>query len=55
MKKETYICDFCGRSEEYVKQMLIGPNNICICNSCVDVSVQVLKEVEEKKRNIVVN
>lgn len=29
-------CSFCGRSEDEVKKLLVGPSGICICDGCVE-------------------
>jgi ATP-dependent protease Clp ATPase subunit len=53
MKKEEYICDFCGTSQNDVKYMLRSHKDACICDSCVEIAVEIIKENEEKKMTIV--
>ena len=50
--KESVYCDFCGKSRDEVKKMIVG-NEVAICNECVDLCSNILnKEIEvelEKK------
>ena len=32
--KESVYCDFCGKSRDEVKKMIVG-NEVAICNVCV--------------------
>ncbi len=43
------FCDFCGKHQDYVLYMLAGPK-VHICEECVEVCVNVIKESEEKKK-----
>lgn len=36
-------CDFCGKSEDQVKALISGPN-VCICDECVHLCVDILAE-----------
>jgi len=29
-------CSFCGKGEGEVAQLIVGPEHICICDSCVE-------------------
>ena len=53
--KESVYCDFCGKSRDEVKKMIVG-NEVAICNECVDLCSNILnKELEvelEKKAEI---
>lgn len=31
------ICSFCGKSEDEVEKLISGPNNVNICNECVEI------------------
>lgn len=44
-------CDFCGKSKEEVEKLIVG-ENAAICNDCVDLCVDILKE---KKPRLVLN
>lgn len=35
-------CDFCGKSQNDVKRIIVGRNGVAICDSCVLSSVEVL-------------
>ncbi|MBR4656756.1 MAG: ATP-dependent Clp protease ATP-binding subunit ClpX [Oscillospiraceae bacterium] len=37
-------CSFCGKRQEQVKRMMSGPNNIYICNECVDLCNSLIRE-----------
>ena len=41
-------CSFCGRTPEQVERMFSGPG-VYICNECVDLCVEVTKELNEKE------
>ena len=44
--KESVYCDFCGKSRDEVKKMIVG-NEVAICNECVDLCSNILnKELE---------
>ncbi|MCS4487404.1 ATP-dependent Clp protease ATP-binding subunit ClpX [Streptococcus sciuri] len=36
-------CSFCGKSQDEVKKMIAG-NNVFICNECVDLSQEIIRE-----------
>lgn len=42
-KKETLYCSFCGKSQFDVKKLIAGPN-VYICNECVELCTDVVKE-----------
>ena len=37
-------CSFCGKRQEQVKRMMSGPNNIYICNECVELCNSLISE-----------
>ena len=37
-------CSFCGKRQEQVKRMMSGPNNVYICNECVDLCNSLIRE-----------
>lgn len=39
-------CDFCGKSKEEVEKLIVG-HNVGICNECVDLCSNILKEEHE--------
>lgn len=47
-KEEHHECNFCGKSKEDVEKLIVGGDNIAICNECVDLCVDILKEDKVK-------
>ena len=41
---EQLFCSFCGKPKELTEQLIAGPNGIFICNECIEVCHDVLKE-----------
>ena len=37
-------CSFCGKRQEQVKRMMSGPNNVFICNECVELCNNLIRE-----------
>ena len=37
-------CSFCGKRQEQVKRMMSGPNNVYICNECVELCNSLIQE-----------
>jgi len=48
--KDTLFCSFCGKSQYEVKKLIAGPA-VFICNECVELCIDVIKE--EKANTIV--
>ncbi|MCD8554259.1 ATP-dependent Clp protease ATP-binding subunit ClpX [Seleniivibrio sp.] len=42
-KKETLSCSFCGKTQDEVKKLIAGPN-VFICNECIELCNEILKE-----------
>ena len=47
--KDQLFCSFCGKPKELVKRLIAGPNGIYICDECIEVCREVLKEDERKE------
>lgn len=47
-KDQNHTCDFCGKSKENVEKLIVGENS-AICNDCVDLCVDILKDENVKK------
>lgn len=50
MTKSTtskHACDFCGKSKEQVEKLIVGDHS-AICNDCVDLCVDILKDEKVK-------
>ena len=50
-KKNDVICSFCGKRNDQVKRMLAGRNGY-ICDECIELCSEVLKEEYEQDNNI---
>ena len=46
-KGRELICSFCGRSQNEVEQLLIGPG-VNICKDCIDMCYRALYKDEER-------
>jgi ATP-dependent Clp protease ATP-binding subunit ClpX len=42
-KKQAIYCSFCGAAQEDVQKLIAGPN-VHICNECVDLCIDIVKE-----------
>ena len=42
-KSSASYCSFCGYSQHGVRKLIAGPN-VCICDECVDLCVEIIKE-----------
>ena len=50
MKKEINItCSICGKNKDKVKQIITAPNNIYLCDECIDICNDLLKEDSSQK------
>ena len=48
-KSSTSYCSFCGKSQHEVLKLIAGPK-VCICDECIDLSVEIIKEEKEMKK-----
>ncbi len=49
MKDNEHLhCSFCGKPEEMTKRLVAGPNGVYICDECVEICRDVIKEETEK-------
>ena len=48
VKQPEHTCDFCGKSKENVEKLIVGEHS-AICNDCVDLCVDILKDEKIKK------
>jgi ATP-dependent Clp protease ATP-binding subunit ClpX len=46
-KDTNHSCDFCGKSKEDVEKLIVG-ENAAICNDCIDLCVDILKDEKIK-------
>lgn len=45
---DQLFCSFCGKPKELTKRLIAGPNGIYICDECIEVCREVMKEDEVK-------
>lgn len=52
MSKDNHdhVCDFCGKSKEDVEKLIVG-DQAAICNDCVDLCVDILKDKKKSFTN----
>ncbi len=46
--EQQHNCDFCGKSKEDVEKLIVG-EHAAICNDCVDLCIDILKDEKIKK------
>ena len=46
--EQQHNCDFCGKSKEDVEKLIVG-EHAAICNDCVDLCIDILKDEKVKK------
>ena len=37
-------CSFCGKSQDQVRKLIAGSNNVFICDECIDLCAEILEE-----------
>ncbi len=47
MKENNKYCSFCGKPEDLVKRLIAGQNGAYICDECVDICSDMLKDAED--------
>lgn len=49
MKETEHLhCSFCGKPEELTKRLIAGPNGVYICDECIEICRDVMKEQSDK-------
>ncbi len=46
-RPETYVCSFCGKSQQAVRRLIAGPSKIFICDECVDRCHQIIRDDQQ--------
>jgi len=41
---ENYCCSFCGKSQANVRKLLAGPDDVFICDECVELCYEIIEE-----------
>ncbi len=49
-EKGLLYCSFCGKSQNEVKKLIAGPNNVYICDECVDLCRSIIEEDRQKEQ-----
>ncbi len=53
MKDTEHLhCSFCGKPEEMTKRLIAGPNGVYICDECIEICRDVMKEESDKTNDI---
>ena len=47
--RPTAYCSFCGKSQHKVRNLIAGPT-VFICDECVDLCVDIIKEERKMKK-----
>ena len=45
-------CSFCGKLNSQVKKLVAGPDGVFICDECVEICQQVIKENSKNNERI---
>jgi len=45
------ICSFCGKSADMARRLIAGPNNVFICDECVEVCRKILSDEDHELSN----
>ncbi|MEC8461238.1 MAG: ATP-dependent Clp protease ATP-binding subunit ClpX [Pseudomonadota bacterium] len=51
MTNAKHNCSFCGKSQDEVNRLVQGQPGVCICNECIDLCAQLVKE-EDKTQTL---
>jgi len=44
-------CSFCGKTNKNVEKMISGPDGVCICNECIDMTQNIISNQRLKEAN----
>ena len=42
--RSDYACSFCGQRQEHVRRLIAGPGDVCICDECIELCVEIIDE-----------
>ena len=48
MTNKNQHCSFCGKPKDATKRLITGPDEVCICDECVEVCRSMIEEWEDK-------
>ncbi len=43
-QEQIFYCSFCGKSNKELQHLIAGPNNVYICEKCVEIAVKIIDE-----------
>ena len=46
---EPYYCTFCAKSQHDVRQLIAGPGTVFICDECVEICADIVREKRERE------
>ena len=49
MKDQTKYCSFCGKPEDHVQRLISGQNGAYICNECVEICRDMIKDTQSQE------
>ena len=49
--QEQLFCSFCGKPKELTKRLIAGPNGVYICDECIEICRDVMKEDSAKSED----
>ncbi len=44
--KDQQFCSFCGKTEDLVKRLIKGRNGVCICDECIEICRDMVKDLD---------
>ena len=44
VEKPLRKCSFCDKTEKQIKELIAGPNNVFICNECIEICRDIIEE-----------
>ncbi len=47
--KNIMKCSFCGKTNDQVKRIIVGPNDACICNECIETCANLIENAPQEK------
>ena len=50
-EKDSNFCSFCGKPKELTKRLIAGPSGIYICDECIEICREILKEEQAKSES----
>jgi len=48
--KDSQVCSFCSKGKSDVSKLIAGPNDVYICDECIDLCNDIIREEKDKER-----